>query len=195
MRRRAIQHEPAYFKRFRMELDLVLPLPSVPALPEGCRWIAWDENLLRVHADVKARCFAAEIDRLVFPKLASSEGCLQLMREIRGRRGFRPQSTWLIARGAEYIATVQGVSERIGYGAIQNLGVVPEHRGQGLGTALLLQALQGLRSSGLAVVRLDVTAENATALRLYRRLGFRCRKCVYKIANPLAYVAADDWSV
>jgi len=67
-----------------------------------------------------------------------------------------------------------------GMGGIQNLGVAPLYRGRGLGSALLLQALQGFRRAGLGRAFLEVTAQNEGAVRLYRRMGFRCRKTVYK---------------
>ena len=117
------------------------------------------------------------------------------MREIRHKNGFRPQATWLIAQDNEYIATIQGVAERFGCGAIQNVGVVPGHRSRGLGSALVLKALHGFRQTGLALARLEVTAENEGAIRLYRRLGFRFRKTLYKVADPLAYAASQDWTV
>jgi ribosomal protein S18 acetylase RimI-like enzyme len=72
------------------------------------------------------------------------------------------------------------VRDRTGLGAIQNLGVVPAHRGRGLGEALLLQALQGFRAQGSLQALLEVTARNDPAVRLYRRVGFRCRKTLYK---------------
>lgn len=190
-----IQHELSYFKRYRMEIDLVAPLPPTPELPADLRWIAWDDSLLAAHAEVKAACFADEIDSVVFPNLGSCDGCLRLMREIRHKSGFRPQATWLLAAGDEYVGTIQGVAERFGVGAIQNLGIIPAHRGRGLGTALLLQALHGFRQTGLALARLEVTAENASAIRLYRRLGFRFKKTLYKVADPLAFAAAHDWTV
>jgi ribosomal protein S18 acetylase RimI-like enzyme len=65
-------------------------------------------------------------------------------------------------------------------GAIQNLGVVPEHRGRGLGRALVHQALIGFRDSGLDRAYLEVTAENQGAVVLYRSLGFRRAKTLYK---------------
>ena len=68
-------------------------------------------------------------------------------------------------------------------GAIQNLGVLPAHRGLGLGAALLLQALHGFRRAGLGRAFLEVTAQNDAAIRLYRRLGFRCRKTIYKAVD------------
>ena len=76
-------------------------------------------------------------------------------------------------------ATVQGLRDKY-QGAIQNLGVTPHHRGQGIGSALVLQALHGFRREGLGRAVLEVTAQNDSAVRLYRRLGFRFRKTVYK---------------
>jgi ribosomal protein S18 acetylase RimI-like enzyme len=168
-----------YFKRFRMELDLE-EAPPVPCLPERFQWIPWRDSLLDVHADVKYQSFHDEVDALVFPSLSTRQGCACLMSEIRRRSGFIPGATWLIACAAGACGTVQGLRDRTGMGGIQNLGVAPGFRGQGLGSALLLQALQGFRRAGLGRAFLEVTAQNEGAVRLYRRAGFRCRKTVYK---------------
>lgn len=171
-----------YFKRFKMEIDL-RDAPAVPALPDGYFWVLWDEGLLETHAAVKYASFYDEIDAAIFTSLSDRLGCSHLMREIRNKPGFVPEATWLIACASDYCGTVQGVCERAGLGAIQNLGVVPPHRGRGLGAALLLKALDGFRRTGLNRVYLEVTAQNEAAVRLYRRLGFRCRKTLYKAVN------------
>jgi ribosomal protein S18 acetylase RimI-like enzyme len=169
----------SYFKRFRMEIALI-DLPPVPTLPEGYFWVPWDEDLVELHAEVKYHCFHDEIDATVFPSLADRTGCSRLMTAIRRKSGFLPAATWLLASDAGYCGTVQGVQERNGQGAIQNLGVTPSHRGRGLGSALLLQSLHGFVRCGLGQAFLEVTAQNDGAVRLYRRLGFRCRKTTYK---------------
>jgi len=189
----AIQHDVRYFKRFRMEIDLVAPLPPIPELGSDFRWIPWDDELLETHAQLKQSCFTDEIDGVVFPNLVCREGCIRLMREIRSKWGFRPEATWLLAYRGATIGTIQGISERGGIGAIQNVGVIPAHRGHGLGTALVLKSLHAFRGAGLAIGRLEVTADNVAAVRLYRRLGFRFRKTLYKVIDPLAMVAALDW--
>jgi GNAT superfamily N-acetyltransferase len=79
-----------------------------------------------------------------------------------------------------FCGTVQGIEDRFGYGAIQNLGVVPEHRGRGIGSVLLMKALEGFRRAGLKRAYLEVTAQNEGAVRLYRRLGFVKARTVYK---------------
>lgn len=172
-----------YFKRYRMELDLVPPVPAVPELPKGFTWVTWDERLLDAHAEVKYQCFHDELDGVIFPNLSDRQGCLRLMREIATRPGFRPESTWMVAHGDAYVATVQGISDRAGTGAIQNLGVIRAHRGRGLGRAILLQALHGFRRTGLARATLEVTASNEAAVTMYRQVGFRFRKTIYKMVE------------
>ena len=167
-----------YYKRFRMELDLVGLL--APALPCPYRWIPWDETLIERHAEVKFQCFKSEIDALVFPALGEKQGCLRLMREIRRKQGFLPPATWLIVGPEGFVGTIQGVMDRGPIGAIQNVGVVPECRGKGLGHALVQKALLGFHGSGLRRAYLEVTAENRSAVMLYRSIGFRKSKTLYK---------------
>jgi ribosomal protein S18 acetylase RimI-like enzyme len=169
----------SYFKRFRMEIDLD-ELPPTPPLPGGYRWLAWDVAHLELHAEVKFHSFYEEIDAVVFPSLSTRTGCTYLMREICRKAGFRSEATWLLAYGDSYCGTVQGIRERNGMGAIQNLGIVPSHRGHGLGRALLLQSLHGFVRAGLGRAFLEVTAQNEPAVRLYRGVGFRFRKTIYK---------------
>jgi GNAT superfamily N-acetyltransferase len=178
----------SYFKRFRMEVDLYEPPPRV-MLPDGYYWVGWEEPLLEVHAEVMYWCFRDEIDGVVFPSLGDRQGCHQLMREIRRKRGFLAEATWLLASPGGYCGTIQSICERPGLGAIQNIGVTAAHRGHGLGSALLLQALHGFRRAGMGRAFLEVTAQNDAAVRLYHRLGFRRRKTVYKAvegAGPYA---------
>ncbi len=176
-----------YYKRYRMEYDLRAPLFACPQLPAGYRLLPWRESLLKAHATAKYLSFRYEIDANVFPCLGSRDGCYRLMSEITQRSGFLPETTWLVGwqpppggRRIQYCGTVQGMRERDGFGSIQNLGVIPEHRGQGLGTILLYQALHGFAELGMTRASLEVTAQNRGAVRLYKRLGFRTVKTVYK---------------
>jgi ribosomal protein S18 acetylase RimI-like enzyme len=168
-----------YFKRHRMELPL-LQLPSPPELPAGFRWLAWDDSLLATHAEVKFQSFHQHEDSLVFPSLGTRTGCRELMSAIRYRDTFCPQATWLIGGPDGYVGTVQGLLDENGYGGIQNLGVVPECRGLGLGRALLVKALIGFATVGVPRAFLEVTATNAMAVRLYRSVGFRAFKTLYR---------------
>lgn len=193
------QLDSAYFKRFRMEIGLSGPAgPEVPPLPLGYRLVAWHDGLLDAHARTKFRAFRDEIDAAVFPCLGDLEGCRRLMREIRGKAGFLPAASWLVARSRsagrspaeesrpaelEWCGTIQGIVDSAGRGSIQNIGVVPAHRGQGLATALVAAALGGFAAAGADRAALEVTADNHRAVRLYQRLGFRRTKTMYKVVD------------
>jgi GNAT superfamily N-acetyltransferase len=171
-----------YYKRFRMEVDLDGSLEP-PMLRPPFSWVPWEESLLDLHAEVKYRSFRGELDAHVFPCLGERQGCLRLMREIRRKPGFLAGATWLIAGPDGYVGTVQGVMDRGPIGAIQNVGVVPSYRGMGLGVALVRQALEGFYQAGLRRAYLEVTAENSGAVRLYRTVGFRRAKTLYKAVD------------
>ena len=180
-----------YFKRYRMELDLQPDLPRPGELPDGYFLLPWDDGLIARHAEVKHAAFREEMDSAVFPSFLSFEGCMKLMESIRYRAGFLPGATWLLAHGIDYVGTVQGVRDAHGVGAVQNLGVIDSHRGRGLGLTLLLHALHGFRTAGVHKAMLEVTAKNDAAILMYRRLGFLCRRTVYKPIDPSAAPVAQ----
>ncbi len=159
------------FTRYRMEMELSKELPS-PELPDGYYWVPWDDSLLGIHAEVHYRSFHDCIDRFLFPCFSDRESCWYLLREIRDKEGFLPQATWLIGSPSGCVATVQCIESSPRMGSIQNIGVIPKHRHQGLGKALLLQTLHSFQELGLTRAWLEVTEENEQALRLYQKLGF-----------------------
>jgi ribosomal protein S18 acetylase RimI-like enzyme len=175
-----------YFKRFRMELDLSGVELTAPKISPAYHFVPWKRSLLEVHAEVKYQSFQDEIDAAVFPCFNDLAGCHRLMDEIVHRKGFVPESTWLAAVSGgsgeilDYCGTVQGIRDRSGMGAVQNLGIVPHHRGRQVGTVLMMLALEGFRKNNLNRVFLEVTANNVRAIRLYRRLGFRVVKTTYR---------------
>jgi hypothetical protein len=131
----------AYFKRFRMEADLT-DAPA-PAVPSGFTCVPWSPTLIDAHAEVLCCSFVGEVDAVVFASLGNHEGCRGLMASIVLKSGFLPEATLLLVGNDGPIGSVQGIRERRGLGAIQNLGVLPRYRGQGLGGVLLIQAMQG----------------------------------------------------
>ena len=180
-----------YFKRFRMEIDLAGRQFHRPELPARYRLLPWDNTLLDAHAEAKYQSFRFEIDSNVFPCLGELSGCVRLMTEICQKSGFLPQATWLLTyegpHGVEYCGTIQGICDRSGFGATQNLGISPEHRHRGLGTHLMHRALDGFRAAGLRRAFLEVTARNEGAVKLYRRMGFSRARTVYKAVEMPAY--------
>lgn len=53
------------------------------------------------------------------------------------------------------------------------LGILPDRRERGLGAHLLASALSAMVKSGAVMCFLEVAADNAAALALYKRAGFR----------------------
>ena len=178
-----------YFKRYRMDIELVGRDLAAPALPPGYRILAWDDSLLEAHAQAQYVSFRDEIDVNVFPCFGELAGCRRLIREITRKDGFLPQATWLAVYDGspggreEFCGTIQGVRDHLGMASVQNLGMAAAHRNRRVGTALLLRALEGFFESGLTRVHLEVTAQNEEAIRLYRRLGFTSMKTVFKAAE------------
>ncbi|QDV62670.1 GNAT family N-acetyltransferase [Crateriforma conspicua] len=177
-----------YFRRFRMEFDLAAGVPESPPLPFGYELVPYSDALVREHATAKFDSFRSELDADVFPCLSRQDGCLRLMREIVSRAAFVPEATWLLrhrdpASGLQSpVGTIQGLSVD-GWGAVQNLGVVGDHRGKGLGSLLLLKAAAGFAVTGIRRMHLEVTTDNAAAVRLYEKLGFKKADVVYKAAD------------
>jgi ribosomal protein S18 acetylase RimI-like enzyme len=74
---------------------------------------------------------------------------------------------WLEPEPEDYWTSLSG------YAYISDLAVLPEHRGRGLGRALLAAAETLARQFGASALKIKVLARNATAWHLYHRAGFR----------------------
>ncbi|MBM81325.1 MAG: N-acetyltransferase [Planctomycetaceae bacterium] len=172
-----------------MELDFQESVLAEPELPDEYFCLPWSQALADRHAMVKFASFQSEIDSQVFRSLSEITGCRRLVEDITTQKAFLPETTWLVSycpsTGGEYqdCATIQGVKQTSVMGAIQNVGVIPEHRGMGIGRALVLQSLQGFRDAGMRRVYLEVTAQNKAAVNLYRSIGFRLTRTMYKAAD------------
>jgi GNAT superfamily N-acetyltransferase len=181
-----------YYKRFQMELDLRRWRRQSVALHSDYRLRPWSDDLIREHAEAKYHSFREELDAVVFPCLGELESCVRLMQEIRDRDGFVPEATWLaqyVGAGpnrVESVGTIQAIRVSRSRANIQNIGVTPFHRGRGVGAALILTAIAGMQHVGVTKVALEVTAVNEPAVRLYRKLGFRTTKTVYKASEEVS---------
>lgn len=175
-----------YLKRYHMEIDLRNVRLAPAVLPEGYIWEEWSPRLIGQHAAVNLAAFQGSPDSELFPRLSTLGGCRDLMRDIAFHDSFVTEAAWLIRfAGNAFMhdsscGAIQGLSGQCGTGAIQNVGVVPEHQGQGLGRVLVLKALAGFQSRRIFRISLDVTASNLPAVHLYERIGFRRTQSCYK---------------
>ncbi len=174
-----------HYKRLRMQLDLRRLLED-PQLPDGYQFVPWQPQFQERHAQVQWRAFRNDVDGQLFLCLSNLSGCRRLLRDTVHHSQFSEYGTWLVQFRpspdwpADDCAMIQGLVRTGMTAAIQNLGVVPEHRGYGVGKAVLLKALHGLRSCGARRATLEVTANNHHAVCLYLTLGFQVVRVLYR---------------
>jgi GNAT superfamily N-acetyltransferase len=95
------------------------------------------------------------------------------MRRMLG--GLIPAACFMALRdGHETVAVGLAVRDG-GHVGLFDIVTAPERRGQGFGTALVHQLLAWGKAGGAHTAYLQVMRDNAPALRLYARLGFRER--------------------
>lgn len=99
-----------------------------------------------------------------------TRNALRLVR--RAARVYGPLECWGVIWRTLRL-TRQMPAPRAGELFIQKMGVSPEVRGAGIGTALLTEAIARARTAGRRRCVLDVAVTNPRAQQLYERLGFR----------------------
>ena len=81
--------------------------------------------------------------------------------------------TFVFKAGDRYIGGCALSVRENGNGHLSHFNVAPEHRRQGIGSLLIDFAEQYFKSLGVAVLGLNVMKDNADAIRLYERKGFK----------------------
>jgi ribosomal protein S18 acetylase RimI-like enzyme len=160
------------------------PLPS-PAL----RWLADGRVALRAfdfECDAPAVCaFQPETYTENFPDFRYTPSFANAFRHDLRRATLDPHNAlYVLDDGRErdnligflWVVVCQNnwTGERYGY--VNNLFVVAHRRAQGLGSELMRQAEKFFRERGVKRVRLSVTADNAGAVALYRKSGYRVQR-------------------
>jgi len=62
--------------------------------------------------------------------------------------------------------------DTMAHGGVLGLGLLPGYRGKGIGEQLMRKAIAAAWRAGFTRIELTVRVDNASALALYRRLGF-----------------------
>ena len=151
---------------WHMQIDLLRPV-EVTQWPRGIEagGIEPPADLLTVHA-VLDRAFADDWGYHPQPIDRWAE-------DHQGSPSFDP-TLWLLAtEGGKPVGalTASVFGDR---GWVSELGVIPSHRGRGIGGALLRRSFETFAGRGLPRVMLNVDAENPThATALYERAGMR----------------------
>jgi ribosomal-protein-alanine N-acetyltransferase len=105
-------------------------------------------------------------------RFADSGPLVQWAWALLGRSAMAPGLVWVANDRVIGNVSVRRARGAGGY-LIGNVVVHPEHRGQGIGSALMKRAIQMASRRGAHWVGLEVRADNDAARRLYDRLAFR----------------------
>lgn len=162
-----------------MRREMQLPLPDAP-FPPDIKLASWRAELANQFFEAYQASFR---DRPGFPNPSADDWISGTANDD----DFRADLSWLalqVGQPVGFIACAKGW--------VSQMGVRPEWRGKGLGTALLVRALAQMRDEGDKFAMLDVNANNSTATRVYTRLGFTVvgRRGKYEWVSP--FVAAPS---
>ena len=84
---------------------------------------------------------------------------------------WRLEGTLVAVAAGDLVGSLSVEVSPFGFGAIA-MGVAPQWRGRGVGSALLAAAIVWARERGLHKLTLSVFPHNAAAIALYRKFGF-----------------------
>jgi ribosomal-protein-alanine N-acetyltransferase len=87
-----------------------------------------------------------------------------------------------------------GLGGLIKKGHVVSVAVMPDFRCQGVGSALVTEALEGMKSYGAKQSYLEVRVTNDDAVRLYKKLGFKITRTIqrYYADGESAYVMSHE---
>lgn len=72
-----------------------------------------------------------------------------------------------------WVDITPAANPRLAHRGFLGMGLIKAYRGQGLGTQLITKALKHAKEIGLEKVELSVYTENTTAIKLYKKMGFK----------------------
>jgi len=150
-----------------------------------CRLEDVDESVKELWLGLTREMF--EIEHFTVPSLANGDRWLKFVRDgLASERNFL-----LIAKNKKKLVGFAFASTPRDYpldvaefvGVINDVYVLPEFRGKGIGKKLVVECLKRLKAHKVDAVRLMVLTENRTGIKLYEKLGFSI--CTYGMIKRL----------
>lgn len=154
------------------------PAAAAPATIEIRRW---GDNDFQGAAAVITSAYRGHVDSEINDQYRSVSGSLRFLNNIIRFPGcgvFDPDASFVaihkLTRAMVGLILCSRVKSDVGH--VTQVCVVPEHRGQGIGEALLATTTTALRRRNFAALSLTVTQANHGAVGLYDRLGFSLKR-------------------
>lgn len=141
----------------------------------------WDDRYFEPCARLIYAAYAGHVDSAINDQYCSEAGALKFLKNIillPGCGQFRADASFVVrpAASERLVAAVLTSCVSHGVGHTTQICVLPGYQGQGLGKRLMAASVQALRASRFHALSLTVTSANASAVKLYERLGFHTLK-------------------
>lgn len=145
--------------------------------PDGLQLLSWQPQFYEPAAELIHTAYRDHGDSGIndqYRTVAGSQRFLHNIIRFPGCGVFTPDNSWVLrdARTGRLHGLILSSRVHQGVGHITQLCVSPAMRGKGLGRLLLECCMGELQRAGGRALSLTVTADNATARRLYDDLGF-----------------------
>lgn len=165
------------FPRLFMLKELAPSDPAPTAAASGAATVrAWHESDFNAAAELIVSAYREHIDSQINDHYSHASGALRFLKNIilfPGCGMFRAGWSFVAEGGGGRLEGAVLVSEVAdGIAHITQICVRPESQKRGLGRRLLQASLESAAGGGCTGISLTVTAENRSAVNLYRGLGF-----------------------
>jgi ribosomal protein S18 acetylase RimI-like enzyme len=166
-------------ERLFMRRDLLAHVPPAPAaIYRDLELRPWREDDFNAAARLISSAYSGHLDSYINDQYRSAAGSLRFLHNIVRFPGcgyFNAASSRVLVHRAtrEFAGLVLCSRVREDVAHITQVCVAQEVRGQGLGRLLIDECAFSLRAEGFRALTLTVTAENESAVSLYRRAGFQ----------------------
>lgn len=186
------------FRRYFMLAALDGRAPA--ATPRGTVLERWEESDADEAARLIAGAYRSHIDSEINDQYRTVGGSRRFLSNIvlyPGCGAFQPGASFAVRHRATGDLCGMSLASVVapGTGHITQICVAPTAQNTGVGSALLSHSLEGLRRAGCREVSLTVTAENASAVRLYEKLDFRVLRefAAHVWKRPISPVEPKDY--
>src|SRR5215472_11598814 len=152
------------------------PLPGIQ-LPHGFQIRRWSDADYQPAASIITASYRSHIDSEINDQYRTSAGSLRFLNNIVRFPGcgvFDPDASFVAVHPATHALVGLILCSRVRHdvGHVTQLCLLPEHRGQRLGEALMAETCHALRARKFKLLTLTVTEANQRAVELYRKMGF-----------------------
>lgn len=141
----------------------------------------WTDQDYQPSAGVITAAYRNHVDSLINDQYRTLSGSLRFLNNIvrfPGCGTFDPEASFVAVTRRSHALVGAILCSRVRYdtGHVTQICVLPEHRGFGLGKALLSATVQNLSQRKFSALSLTVTEANTPAVDLYARLGFEKKR-------------------